>query len=390
MRKEVYITDYNCVTPLGFDIQSNWNALLEGKSGVALHKIIENQDAFYASMIDFEKLEDEFNKLFDSAQSDNKNFTRLEKMFLLSLKPLVENHNITEETAFILSTTKGNISLLKNQTTLPEDIYLSKLAQKIADFFGFKTKPIVVSNACVSGVMAIAVAKNMIQTGKYKDAFVIAGDEITEFVISGFNSFQAIGSEPCKPYDKTRNGINIGEATAAVYITGHCEERRSDEAISNERFSFKILGDSAINDANHISGPSRTGDGLFASIKNAMTEANVSAEEIDFISAHGTATIYNDEMEAIAFNRMELQNAPLNSMKGYYGHCLGASGLLESIISMESALKNILIPSKNFKEMGTSQFLNIIKENQPAEIKYILKTASGFGGCNAAIVLEKC
>lgn len=102
------------------------------------------------------------------------------------------------------------------------------------------------------------------------------------------------------------------------------------------------------------------------------------------------ATIYNDEMEAIAFNRMELQKVPLNSMKGYYGHCLGASGLLESIISMKSALQNTLIPSKNFEETGTSQPLNIIKENQPAEIKYILKTASGFGGCNAAIVLEKC
>lgn len=390
MKKEVYITDYNCITPLGFDVSSNWNALVEGKSGVGLHKIIENQEPFYASMIDSEKLDEEFNRFFNSAQkseiqrlaNDNMNFTRLEKMFLLSLKPLVERHSISEETAFILSTTKGNISLLKNQGTLPESVFLSNLAQKIADFFGFKTKSIVVSNACVSGVMAIGVAKNMIQAGKYKDAFVVAGDEISEFVISGFNSFQAIGTEICKPYDKNRDGINIGEAAAAVYITSKRDE--------NENFSFKILGDSAINDANHISGPSRTGDGLFASINNAMTEAQLSAEKIDFISAHGTATIYNDEMEAIAFNRMNLQNIPLNSLKAYYGHCLGASGLLESIISMESALNKTLIPSKNFKETGTSQSLNIIRENQSAEIKYILKTASGFGGCNAAIVLEKC
>ena len=390
MKKEVYITDYNCVTPLGFDVSSNWNALVEGKSGVGLHKIIENQEPFYASMIDSEKLDNEFNRFFDSPQkseirrlaNDNVSFTRLEKMLLLSLIPLVEKHSISEETAFILSTTKGNISLLKNEKTLPEGVFLSNLAQKIADFFGFQTKPIVVSNACVSGVMAIGVAKNMILAGKYKDAFVIAGDEISEFVISGFNSFQAIGTEICKPYDKNRDGINIGEAAAAVYITSTPDE--------NENFSFKILGDSAINDANHISGPSRTGDGLFASINNAMTEAQVSAEKIDFISAHGTATIYNDEMEAIAFNRMNLQNIPLNSLKAYYGHCLGASGLLESIISMESALNKTLIPSKNFKETGTSQPLNIIRENQSAEIKYILKTASGFGGCNAAIVLEKC
>ena len=339
MKKEVYITDYNCITPLGFDVSSNWNALVEGKSGVGLHKIIKNQEPFYASMIDSEKLDKEFNRFFNSAQkleiqrlaSDNVSFTRLEKMFLLSLKPLVEKHSISEETTFILSTTKGNISLLKNQETLPESVFLSSLAQKLADFFGFKTKPIVVSNACVSGVMAIGVAKNMIQVGKYKDAFVIAGDEISEFVISGFNSFQAIGTEICKPYDKNRDGINIGEAAAAVYITSKRDK--------NENFSFKILGDSAINDANHISGPSRTGDGLFASIKNAMTEAQLSAEKIDFISAHGTATIYNDEMESIAFNRMNLQNIPLHSLKAYYGHCLGASGLLESIISMESACR---------------------------------------------------
>ncbi|WP_313093446.1 beta-ketoacyl synthase N-terminal-like domain-containing protein [Chryseobacterium flavum] len=377
MKKEIYITDYNCVTPLGFNVETNWNALLEGQTGVALHKIIKDQNAFYASMIDSEKLNKEFSENFK-----NQDFTRLEKMLLLSLKPLMERHHITAETAFILSTTKGNISLLKNQTALPESVYLSTLAKKIADFFGFKSKAIVVSNACVSGVMAIAVAKNMIRAGKYKDAFVIAGDELSEFVISGFNSFQAIGTGPCKPYDKNRNGINIGEAAAAVYITSAPSE--------NEKFRFKVLGDSAINDANHISGPSRTGDGLYESIRNAMTEAQVSAEQIDFISAHGTATLYNDEMEAIAFNRMKLQNAPLNSIKGYYGHCLGASGLLESIISMEGALHNMLIPSKNFEETGVSQPLNIIQANRPAAVRYILKTASGFGGCNAAIVLEKC
>ena len=377
MMKGIYITDYNCVTPLGFDVESNWKALLEGKSGVGLQKITESHEAFFVSKIDDKKPENEFKNNFD-----NPDFTRLEKIFLLSLKPLIEKHQISDETAFILSTTKGNISLLKNKTTLPESVYLSNLAQKIADFFGFKTKPIVISNACVSGVMAISVAKNMILAGKYKDAFVIAGDEISEFVISGFNSFQAIGSEPCKPYDKNRNGINLGEATAAVYITSELNQ--------SEKFKFKILGDSAINDANHISGPSRTGDGLYESVKNAMKEAKISADKIDFISAHGTATLYNDEMEAIAFNRMNLQNVPLNSLKGYYGHCLGASGLLESIISMESALHNTLLSSKNFEEMGISQDLNIIKENLSAEIRYILKTASGFGGCNAAIVLEKC
>ncbi|WP_419869591.1 beta-ketoacyl synthase N-terminal-like domain-containing protein [Chryseobacterium sp. CT-SW4] len=376
MKKDIYITDYNCVTPLGMNVSSNWMALLENRSGVALNSIGENQESFYVSMINNEELEHEFSKKFNE-----RGFTRLEKMLLLSLQPLVSRHSVTDQTAFILSTTKGNISLLKNQDSIPHGAYLSALAHKIADFFGFKTQPIIVSNACVSGVMALSVAKNMILSGKYKNAFVIAGDEISEFVISGFNSFQAIGKEPCKPYDKNRNGINLGEAAAAVYLTSEPSE--------NDKFKFKILGDSAVNDANHISGPSRTGEGLYASIKNAMTEAGIAPDQIDFISAHGTATLYNDEMEAIAFNRMDLQNVPLNSMKGFFGHCLGAAGLLESIISMESSLHQTLLPSRNIEEPGVSQPLHIISKLQNREINYILKTASGFGGCNAAVVLEK-
>lgn len=372
MMKEVYITDYNCITPLGFSTSENWENVLMGNSSVSKIPILENQDDIYISKIDDNLLESEFEEKFNETD-----FTRLEKMLLLALQPLVEKHSIHSETALILSTTKGNISALKNQSELPEPVFLANLAKKIANFFGFTTQPIVVSNACVSGVMALAVAKNLLLAGKFSDAYVIAGDEISEFVVSGFNSFQAISDEPCQPYDKNRKGINLGEAAAAAYVT----TEKSNE-------SFRILGDSAINDANHISGPSRTGEGLFRSVLNAMKESQLSANDIDLISAHGTATIYNDEMEAIAFNRAEMQEIPLHSLKGFYGHTLGAAGLLETIIAMESAKNSTLIPSKNFEEIGVSQSIKVIQENQTKKIHYILKTASGFGGCNAALVLE--
>lgn len=370
--KEVFITDYNCVTPLGFSTEENWKNLVEGNSGVTKTKVLKNVDEVYISKIDDQLLNKKFEEFFNT-----KDFTRLEKMILLALKPILEKNTISDKTAFILSTTKGNISSLKNQSKLPEDVFLSALAKKIAENFGIRTQPIVVSNACVSGVMALGVAKNLIQSGLYDDAIVVAGDEISEFVVSGFNSFQAISDEPCKPYDKNRKGINLGEAAAAAFVTTEKKEG-----------SFKILGDSAINDANHISGPSRTGEGLYRSVVNAMKESKLLPSDINFISAHGTATIYNDEMEAIAFNRAEMQNIPLHSLKGFYGHTLGAAGLLECIVAMESAKHSMLIPSKNYKEQGVSQSINIIEENKPQKIKYLLKTASGFGGCNAALVLE--
>ena len=378
MSKEIYITQTNCITPLGFDVESNVEAILRGNSGIQLQNDISLMPhSFYASIIDDEKLNSAFAKI-----STETKYSRLEKMMILALEPIIKNSGVelNSKAAFILSTTKGNVTALKNDSADSfNNAHLDVLAKNVAAFFGFQTQPIVVSNACVSGVLAISVAKRMIQSGLYDHAFVVAGDEVSEFVLSGFNAFQAMSDLPCKPYSKNRTGVSLGEATAAVLVTAETTNAK-----------IKVIGDSSINDANHISGPSRTGEGLFRSIQNALKEAQIEAIKIDYISAHGTATPFNDEMEAIAFNRMELQNVPLNSMKGYYGHCLGASGLLESIISMESALNKTLIPSKNFEDIGTSQSLNIINETQPAEIRYILKTASGFGGCNAAVVLEKC
>lgn len=377
MSKNCYITQTNCVTPLGFDVNSTFDALKNGVSGIQLH---ENSplmsSSFYAATIDSDKLDAAFSQI-----ENNSHFSRLEKMMILALQPIVLKQKITAKSAFILSTTKGNITALANAENAIQSSQLAQLAKKIAQYFGFTTEPIVVSNACVSGVLAVAVAKRMIQSGYCDVAFVVAGDEVSEFVLSGFNSFQAMSENPCKPYDKDRNGVTLGEATAAVYIT-------SDKNKINKT-TVKIIGDGSINDANHISGPSRTGEGLYRSIASALKEANISAKNIDYISAHGTATLYNDEMEAVAFNRLDLQNVPINSYKGFFGHTLGASGLLETVITVECANRNLLIASKGYCENGVTQNINIIEKNQEKEITYFLKTASGFGGCNTAVIFEK-
>jgi 3-oxoacyl-[acyl-carrier-protein] synthase-1 len=111
--------------------------------------------------------------------------------------------------------------------------------------------------------------------------------------------------------------------------------------------------------------------------------------EIDTINAHGTATPYNDEMESIAFERAGLSDIPLNSLKGYYGHTLGAAGVLEAIVAIESAQRNMLIKSAGFENIGVSGRIEVIKEHSSKTINTILKTASGFGGCNGAMLLAK-
>ncbi|RZJ63562.1 MAG: beta-ketoacyl synthase, partial [Flavobacterium sp.] len=308
--KDVYIANTNCVTPLGFDVQKNIEKISNGVSGISLqddHALMA--DPFYAGVVDTEKLDSAFTSAGNSGD-----YSRLEKMMILALQPVISQSGveINATTGLILSTTKGNIASLKNSDA-PEGAYLHKLAAKIACHFGIVTEPIVVSNACVSGIMAISVAKRLILAEMYDNVFIVSGDEVSEFVLSGFSSFQAMSSKPCRPYSPTRDGITLGEAAAAALITADSTNAKA-----------RIAGDGSINDANHISGPSRTGEGLVQSITNALAEAEVEPLQIDYISAHGTATLYNDEMETVAFNRLGLENVPINSFKGYYGHTLGS------------------------------------------------------------------
>ena len=377
MIREVYITETNCITPIGFDVSSNIKNIEEGVSGIQLHQNTSLMNVpFYATIIKDEDLDLAFAKVTLS-----KNYTRLEKMMILALDPIVKNAGLilNGRTGFILSTTKGNITALeKNNENSTEQAYLHELANTISDFFGFQSEPIVVSNACVSGILAVSLAKRLIQSDLYDSVFVVAGDEVSEFILSGFNSFQAMSDLPCKPYSKNRTGVSLGEAAAAVLVSSNKKNAK-----------VKVIGDGSINDANHISGPSRTGEGLFRSIESALTEAKINSSQIDYISAHGTATPFNDEMEAIALNRLGLENTPVNSLKGFYGHTLGASGLLETVIGIQSVQENKLFASLGFDEMGVSQKINIIEKNEKKNIKYFLKTASGFGGCNTAVLFEK-
>lgn len=372
--KEVFITANNIISPLGFTSATTIKKVAKEKSGIALHKN-RSTSPFYASIINTEKLDDAFSNI-----SDKHTYTRLEKMMLLSLQDTIEksNFSITKRTALIIATTKGNIDALQNNFK-PERAYLSVLGEAIKSFFGFHNDPIIISNACVSGILAVSVAKRFIQNDFYDNAFVVGGDIVSEFTLSGFQSFQAISKNPCKPFSKFRDGITIGEAAASVAIS---KQKTKEENI-------QIIGDGSCNDANHISGPSRTGEGLYLSILSALKEANTSPTNIDYISAHGTATVFNDEMEAIAFNRAALENVPLNSLKGYFGHTLGASGLLEAIVGIHSMQNNMLYKSLGIDEIGVSQPLKIIQNTENTNVNSFLKTASGFGGCNTAVIFKK-
>jgi 3-oxoacyl-[acyl-carrier-protein] synthase I len=372
--RNVYVVSDNIFSPLGKNTAANMEALKSGQSGIQKHNEDIDPEPFFASLFS------------PSEKTGSLTLTAFEQVVLNSARDALKNapvdlRNPDSKTGFILSSTKGNISLIEDlkSENIPEDrISLNTSAALIAANLGLVTEPLVVSHACISGLLAMITGMRLISSGHFENIIVSGGDLITSFIYSGFRSFQAISPSPCRPFDADRDGISLGEAAATVILSA-----------SNFPGAILLKGGSVSNDANHISGPSRTGEELWLAIKRTLQQADLDAEEIDFISAHGTATRYNDEMEARAFHLAAMQSVPVNSLKGYYGHTLGAAGILESIVTLHSMKENIILSTKGFSKPGTELPLNIILETKKAHLRNCLKTASGFGGCNASMIFQK-
>jgi 3-oxoacyl-(acyl-carrier-protein) synthase len=373
----VYAVSDNIISSLGSTTKENISSLLEGKCGikpVSDEKLYPNP--FLASLIGRERMEQ------DPLIKGLSGFHRLEQLMILSLKDALNRSKIdpaSDETIFIFSTTKGNIDLLEKKETLDPDVELGQMARRISGYWNAKNKPLVISNACISGVLAVILGERLLKSGKYKNAVLVGGDLSTEFVISGFQSFNSVSPAPCKPYDRYRDGLSMGEGVATLILS-------SDREMVTDTFPVMVAGGSSSNDANHISGPSRTGDGLWYAIRDALSEAGITAKDIDLVNPHGTATVYNDEMESKALELASLSDCPLMGLKGFFGHTLGAAGLIESVICIESLRRQTQFSTKGFSELGVPVPVNVTTEAKSRSLRNILKTASGFGGCNAAVV----
>lgn len=380
--KQVYLESHNITSPIGFTSKANFENLLKGKSGVQFHlnKAID-EEGFWASVFDQQQ-----NDFIKTAAKSGQETTRFEQFMIISISEALKTSSVdisSEDTLIIYSSTKGNIALLEETPDAdPEKLSLYHSAALVNAHFNNTNEPVIISNACISGVMAIIIAKRLLESTQYKHAVVVGADTISKFVFSGFKSFMALSKERCKPFSMDRDGINLGEASATMILT-------ADADLIKNKPHIIIAGGGVSGDANHISGPSRTGEELSVAINKAISMAAITADAIGCVSAHGTATLFNDEMESKAFNLSGIHNCPINSLKGYYGHTLGAAGLVETIVSAISMEEGKIIPTIGFTTLGVPLFVNVCTNVIEKDLKHILKTASGFGGCNASLILSK-
>ena len=367
------VVSTNIVSPLGMSSQENWRAVMQGRSAL---RRLENYKGiplpFVASVFTPEQVE----------ELAVEGFTRFESLAIRSITEALTHTDLDvhgERTIFILSTTKADVEELGFAAERDGDYHRPALsAQRIAEHVGIGGGAIVCCNACISGVSAQILADRLISCGHYDNAVVCGADLVSSFTASGFLSFKSLSNESCRPFDADRQGLNLGEAAATIVFTRADSLRDGDWLFERGEMD---------NDAFHLSTPAPSGEGARKVLEAVMKGRD--ASELAFVSAHGTATMFNDQMESVAIEKAGLSSVPLTALKGWFGHTLGASGVLEVILGMMAVSESVVLPLRGFREIGVSGKVNLSPELRATDKNSFLKMISGFGGCNAAALYRR-
>lgn len=367
---KVNIKEYAAVSPFGVGVDPMWNSLANGENAISevTRFDVSSFDCKSAAFLDF----------------DNPGDRKDDSLIWSLIEPIKEQIASWKCDSLILATTKGEIDLLEqhlklNQdTVLPEELTIDSFLNKMLKYLDIP-EGFLVSSACASSTIAISMGAEKILAEKAEKVAVIGLDLVSKFVFSGFSALQALSSANfARPFDNVRDGLIPGEACGAVLLT-------ADDKGTSKGF---LTGWGSSSDANHVTGPSRDGSGLAESISKALSISGNSPEDMGGISAHGTGTIYNDSMEMCAFRSLFSKALPLFSVKGALGHTMGASGIIETIISLKALEYGFIPPTAGFQNPDKLSEGWVSSTKQEIKNKKILKTNSGFGGINAALILE--
>ena len=369
MTSDVSILGYGICTPLGNEPEAVFRAVREGRSALRAHPgAFGCAEPFFASLFPLEGRES--HSLF-------------QQIGIQAARSAIKEAGIdaaSPRTGLVVCSVKGDIDALGKA-----DVSLAASARKIADALGVTTPPLVVSNACISSLAGLVQGRRLLLSGLFDQVIVVGAEVQSRFIVTGFQSLKALSDQACKPFDAARKGLNLGEAAAAMVLSS-CHSERSEESASGA--SAWVLSEGAIrNDANHISGPSRTGEGSYNALRRVLPF--VEKENLAFVSVHGTSTLYNDEMESIALDRAGLLDVPVCALKGTFGHTMGAAGILESVMAMLALEAGIVLPTRGFGQLGVSRPLLISAQERPVRGNAFIKLLSGFGGVNGALLFKR-
>ena len=377
------------VTPIGQDLETFWSALVTGTSGISQIERFPVGDLRVGRGGEIKKL----SRIKAWGRVPDCRATRL----LVSAADELAAHAglrslglAPARVAVVLGTALGGVE--EGETALAGDGRRRRLrdalydapAHNLARWLGCRGPVITVSTACASGATALAVGADLLRAGE-ADAVVAGGyDVLCRFVMRGFDALRALTRDEVRPFDRRRSGLLLGEAAALVLL------RRERDASAHRLGT--LLGSGSASDATHISAPDPEGRGLERAVRAALRAADLAAGDIDFVSAHGTGTPLNDPIETAVLNRVLGRRAhaiPVNSIKPSLGHTMGAAAVLEAIMCLLASRHGLIPPTLHLEEPAPGCDLDYVRGSaRPARVRVSLSTSLGFGGCNAALVLE--
>jgi len=276
-------------------------------------------------------------------------------------------------------------SSLRNAPAWIANYPLQKPVTDALEAFGIPTTCQVIANACASGTNAIGHAFECVRSGRYQSVLSGGYDALSELVFVGFDSLQASTPEKCRPFDRQRTGMVLGEGAAVLALEDLDSARGRGAHIFAE-----IIGYGISTDNHHLTQPDPSGIGPRAAMQQALESAKVAVQAVDYINAHGTATPFNDAAEAKAINDLFAAQVPVSSTKAMMGHSLGAAGAIEAVFCILSLQHQFLPANINFRTPDEDVDLNIVaNEPRPASIRTVVSNSFGFGGTNASIVMQQ-
>ena len=371
------------VTPIGPDLDSFWSGLLAGGDALTPIERFRTDDLRVGRGGEIKKVpavaaavRSRAAALLVAAAADLRSRARLDAA--------------PERVAVVVGTALGGVEELERALAgdrTPRralDALYDAPAHTLAEWLGARGPALTVSAACASGATALGVGADLLREGA-ADLVVAGGyDILCRFVLRGFDVLRSLTRERVRPFDRRRSGLLLGEAAGLVLLA-----REPD--VRGPRLG-RLLGHGSASDASHIAAPDPDGRGLEAAIKAALTAADVDAGDLDFVSAHGTGTLLNDRIETAVLRRVLGRRAeaiPVNSIKGALGHTMGAAAALEAIMCLLAARERVIPPTAGFEEPDPACDLDYVPGTpRPARPRLMLSTSLGFGGCNAALVLE--
>lgn len=398
-RRGIAITGMGIISAIGMNVQETALALQTAKHGIRTLRRLETDHR--GELLGGEVLLDN-HQLYELLGLDHsKAYTRTELLSFFAVKEALSYVNSYRDdgykTGLISATTVGGMDTTErfyndylvsaeNRHFIPNHP-CGFAAEQVAREFGIEGMCTTISTACSSAANAIMLGARLIKAGILDRAIVGGTDSLSRFTVNGFNALRIYSSEHCRPFDATRDGLNLGEAAAYLVL-------ESEKVVDNyQRKPLAYLtGYGNANDAFHQTASSEEGNGAYLAMQEALQIAGMEAGDIDYVNAHGTATPNNDLSEGNAMVRLFGNRdhvPPFSSTKAFTGHTLAAAGAIEAVFSIMAIQNQAIPPNLNFTTPIPELNLVPVTSWQPSTINHVLSNSLGFGGNCSTLIFSK-